>query len=170
METKQQEQEDQQVHENSRWIQFGAWVKSKRVKRGYKTLRTLADETGISEQTLKVLEKGGWRRRAGDDWILPNPYDDTLEALAPRLGVPVEEMYERVGHYEDRPQTQRDLRRESGKALRGDRLVELEERDRVRERELAEVRERLKALEARFPKQGAAEAPSRRGSRRSSAG
>jgi transcriptional regulator with XRE-family HTH domain len=157
--------------EQARWKQFGAWLRDLREGR---TQTDVAAEAKLGIQALASLERGGFRRYDDGPWLLPNPKDETLIRLARALGVVSEEMFKRVGRYDDRPQTTGSRRRQDRKADRITELearnAELEERDRQRERELAEVRDRLKALEARFPKRGAAEAPPRSRSRRSPAG
>jgi len=78
---------------------------------------------------------------------VPNPKDETLISLARALGVDPEELFRRVGRYEDRPQTRGSRRRQD---RRGDRLAELEERLQVLEAELERMRERNAETERRL--------------------
>jgi transcriptional regulator with XRE-family HTH domain len=130
--------EQQQDQEHSRWTQFGAWLEKIREDRGGGlTRKAAAAQAGMSYQQLNILEHGGWRRDADGPWLLPNPKDKVLRDLARVLGVPVEQMYEQVGHYEDRPQTQRSGRRQANITKRRNRLEELEERIQVLEERVA---------------------------------
>jgi transcriptional regulator with XRE-family HTH domain len=159
------------AEETARWRDFGVWLARTRVDLEY-TQAYVANRAGISTQNLVSLEHGGFRRRAGGPWNLPNPADDTLKALARIYRVDAAEMFKRVGRYDDRPQTKSGLRHRgrasSRQAERSSRLDELEERDRQREREHQEMKKRLEALERRFPKQPAVESPAGRRSRRAS--
>ncbi len=121
----------EQSHEELlRWTDFGRWLSACRLEQGY-TQAYVASRAGISTQNLVSLEHGGFRRRAGGPWTLPNPRDENLKALARIYHVSAEEMFRRVGHYADRPQTKAGLRRRASGAkqpARGDRIAELEKR------------------------------------------
>jgi transcriptional regulator with XRE-family HTH domain len=82
---------------------------------------------------------------------VPNPKDETLISLARALGVDPEELFRRVGRYEDRPHTKGSRRRLD---RRGDRLAELEERLVALERELVAMRERNAETERRLRNAG----------------
>jgi transcriptional regulator with XRE-family HTH domain len=131
--------------EAKRWEDFGNWLAQLRRDNGY-TQQAVAAKTSVSTQNLVSLEHGGYRRYADGPWILPNPRDDTLKALAKLYGVDAEELFKRVGRYNDRPQTRSSLRRVSRRRVeRSDRLAELE-------RENARIKERLRVLEERIAK------------------
>jgi transcriptional regulator with XRE-family HTH domain len=122
------EQKQTPAEEMLRWHDFGAWLTQRRLELGY-TQAHVAGRAGISVQNLVSLEHGGFRRRAGGPWILPNPQDDILRALARIYRVSAEELFGRVGRYADRPQTKSGLRRRasgSRRMDRSDRLAELE--------------------------------------------
>jgi transcriptional regulator with XRE-family HTH domain len=121
------------------WTDFGHWLAAVRVERGY-TQAYVASRAGISTQNLVSLEHGGFRRRAGGPWTLPNPRDETLKALARVYRMGAEEMFRRVGHYADRPQTRAGLRRRASSTKRttGDLIAELQERVDTLERVLRE--------------------------------
>jgi transcriptional regulator with XRE-family HTH domain len=122
------------------WEDFGKWLVQLRRDHGL-TQQAVADKTSVSTQNLVSLEHGGYKRYADGPWILPNPRDDTLEALAKLYDVDAAEMFSRVGHYNDRPQTRSSLRRVSRRRVeRSDRLAEVE-------RQNAEQEERIRALE-----------------------
>src|SRR6266545_6508375 len=109
---------------------------------GAMTARTQTDiaaEAKLSIQALASLERGGFRRYDDGPWLVPNPKDETLIRLARALGVDPEEMFKRVGRYDDRPQTTGSRRRQDRKA---DRITELEAKN-------AELERRLNALEER---------------------
>jgi transcriptional regulator with XRE-family HTH domain len=148
-----QKQDQQQDQEYSRWTQFGAWLEELRERRGL-TRKAAAAQAGMAYQQLSILEHGGWRRYADSPWLLPNPKDKALRDLAAVLVVDAEEMFARVGRYEDRPQTKASGRRQANITARRDKIAELEERVRALE-------ERVEA----YPR-----GTSGRGSRRSSAG
>ncbi len=132
--------EDQEI---SRWQQFGAWITGLRHQRNLKQAEVAA-QADMSAEMYKVLERGGMRRVTDGPWEVPNPKDNVLYNLAPVLGVKAEELFERVGHYEDRPKTQRSGRRRPRGGVRQDKIAELEAR--------------IAALEARFPANGDASA------------
>jgi transcriptional regulator with XRE-family HTH domain len=139
------EQEQTPAEETLRWHNFGEWLTQTRLELGY-TQAYVAGKAGISAQSLVSLEHGGFRRHAGGPWSLPNPRDDIVKALARIYRVSVEEMFQRVGRYDDRPQTKSGLlRRASGasRTSRADRIGELEARN-------AELLKRIQELEARF--------------------
>jgi len=120
------------------WTDFGRWLAAARVERGYSQARA-AKETGIGVQTLVTLENGGYRQTADGPWITPNPKDETLVSLARILGVNAQEMFRRVGRYDDRPRTQASLRRATGRQLGRERIEELERR-------VAELEETVRRL------------------------
>jgi transcriptional regulator with XRE-family HTH domain len=125
---------EQDQAEAARWEDFGKWLAQLRRDLGL-TQQAVADRTSVSPQNLVSLEHGGYRRYADGPWILPNPRDDTLAALAGVYGVKIDEMFERVGRYNDRPQTRSSLRRVSRRRVeRSDRLAEMEERIEALER------------------------------------
>jgi transcriptional regulator with XRE-family HTH domain len=123
------EQEQIPAEEAARWRDFGEWLTQQRLELGY-TQAYVAGRAGISVQNLVSLEHGGFRRRTGGPWFLPNPQDDTLRALARIYRVSAEELFRRVGRYADRPQTKSALRRraDADRPKRADRLAELERR------------------------------------------
>jgi transcriptional regulator with XRE-family HTH domain len=129
------EQEQTLAEDMLRWHDLGEWLKQRRLELGY-TQAHVAGRAGICVQNLVSLEHGGFRRHAGGPWILPNPQDDTLRALARIYRVSAEELFGRVGRYADRPQTKSGLRRRasSDRAKRSDRLAELEARLEAMER------------------------------------
>src|SRR5574341_916723 len=135
-----------EAEELLRWRNFGEWLVRRRADLGY-TQVYVVGRAGISVQNLVSLEHGGLRRRSDGPWILPNPQDDTLKALARIYRVSAEELFERVGRYADRPQTKRAVRRRAGldRPKRRDRIAELE-------RQNAALEERLRALEERVAK------------------
>jgi transcriptional regulator with XRE-family HTH domain len=142
--------EQQQDQELSRWQQFGAWIEELRAKRGLKQSEAAA-QAGMSAEALKVLEHGGFRRHTDGPWILPNPKDSVLYGVARTYGVDAEELFERVGHYADRPQTKRSGRRQPrSTAASQDRLDELEARIRALEAELVRMQERNAETERRL--------------------
>ncbi len=134
------QQHHQAPDEDERWRQFGEDLRGLRHQRGYRTQRTLAQETGIAESNLALLERGGYRKTEGGPWLVPNPRDETLIALARVLKADVEAWFKRLGRYSERARTTRDLRRASGRQARVDRLAALEQ-------ETAALRERLDQLE-----------------------
>ncbi len=144
------EQEQTPGEELLRWHNFGEWLTKRRLELGF-TQVYVAGRAGISTQNLVSLEHGGFRRRSDGPWILPNPKDDTLKALARIYRVRPEEMFERVGQYADRPQTKSAVRRRAGldRPKRRDRVAEVE-------RQNAELAERLRALEERVARYEAA--------------
>jgi transcriptional regulator with XRE-family HTH domain len=129
---------DQDELERQRWKQFGAWLRRLRADKGY-SQTGIAAEAHVGLQTLVSLERGGYRRNDDGPWLVPNPKDETLIRLARALGMDPEEIFGRVGRYEDRPQTKGSRRRED---RRSSRLEELEAQN-------AELMERVRALEAR---------------------
>jgi transcriptional regulator with XRE-family HTH domain len=140
------EQEQTPAEETLRWHNFGEWLTQTRLELGY-TQAYVAGRAGISVQNLVSLEHGGFRRRAGGPWILPNPQDDTIRALARIYRVSAEELFGRVGRYADRAQTKSGLRRRadsSRQADRSSRLAELEARLGEAERRLAELEATLR--------------------------
>jgi transcriptional regulator with XRE-family HTH domain len=128
-----QRDDDQEI---SRWQQFGAWLASLRHQRDLKQAEVAA-RANMSAEMYKVLERGGLRRVTDGPWEVPNPKDNVFYNLARVLGVDAEELFERVGHYEDRPKTKRSGRRRPRGGVRQDKLAELEAR--------------IAALEARLP-------------------
>jgi len=135
------EQEQTPGEELLRWHNFGEWLTKRRLELGF-TQVYVAGRAGISTQNLVSLEHGGFRRRTDGPWILPNPKDDTLRALARIYRVSPEEMFERVGRHGDRPQTKSAVRRRAGldRPTRRDRVAEVE-------RQNAELAERIRELE-----------------------
>jgi transcriptional regulator with XRE-family HTH domain len=111
------------------WREFGEWVAGLRKDRGL-TQMQVATRAGVSTQNIVTLEHGGFRRQKDARWELPNPKDDTLKALARIYRVTAEELFQRVGRFDDRPQTHRARRQRAAtrKASRGDRLAEIEAR------------------------------------------
>jgi transcriptional regulator with XRE-family HTH domain len=136
----QEQQRPEPDLERRRWEQFGAWLKASRLDRGL-TVTEVAKRAGVGLQTLAALEAGGFRRTSPGPWLTPNPKDETLIAVARALELDPEELFRRVGRYDDRPATRRSLRRASGR----------QDQDRTRinelERENAELRQRLERLE-----------------------
>src|SRR6266536_2277496 len=115
----------EQSHEELlRWTDFGRWLAAVRVERGYTQAHT-AKQAGMGIQTLVSLEHGGYRRTTDGPWITPNPRDETLVSLARILGVDLQEMFERVGRYDQRPRTRASLRRASGKRAGRERIEDL---------------------------------------------
>jgi transcriptional regulator with XRE-family HTH domain len=129
------EQEQTPAEDTHRWHDFGEWLKQRRLELGH-TQAHVAGRAGISVQNLVSLEHGGFRRHSGGPWVLPNPQDDTMRALARIYRVSAEELFGRVGRYADRPQTKSGLwrRASSDRAKRSDRLAELEARLEAMER------------------------------------
>jgi hypothetical protein len=82
---------------------------------------------------------------------VPNPKDETLISLARALSVGAEELFRRVGRYQDRPQTKGSRRREDRGA---GRLLELEGRIAALEAELERMRERNAETERRLREAG----------------
>jgi transcriptional regulator with XRE-family HTH domain len=118
----------EQSHEELlRWADFGRWLEAARVERGY-SQAFVAGQAGLGVQTLVALEHGGFRRTTDGPWITPNPRDETLVSLARVLGVDAEEMFQRVGRYDERRRTQESLRRASGKRAGRERIEDLERR------------------------------------------
>jgi transcriptional regulator with XRE-family HTH domain len=118
----------EQSHEELlRWTDFGRWLEAARVERGY-SQALVAGQAGVGVQTLVALEHGGYRRNVDGPWITPNPRDETLVSLARILGVDPEEMFQRVGRYDERPRTRASLRRASGKRAGRERIEDLERR------------------------------------------
>jgi len=158
----------EQDREYLAWREFGAWLEGLRKRRGL-TQNDVVSQSNrqIGRSTIAALERGGFQRYTDGPWVPSNPRDETLYILARLYGVDAEELFRRVGRYEDRPQTRQGARTATGQKAGRERIAELESRDRQRERELAEVKERLQALEARFPKQPRADAATGRRSRRS---
>lgn len=172
-----QEQEAPEGREVARWAEFGRYLERLRKELGLKPAEVV-ERSGkaISAQTLWVLERGGQRHYEGEELVLPNPYDETLYALANVYGAHpgerqrlADEMFAQVGHHRDRLRTKNNPRRAQGSKKRMARLDELEARDQARQEEMADMLARLQALEARFPKRGDAEPATRRRSRRSPA-
>jgi transcriptional regulator with XRE-family HTH domain len=139
-------QEQRDDLERQRWKQFGTWLRDLRVDQA-RTQTNVAAAAGMGIQSLASLERGGFRRNDDGPWLVPNPKDETLISLARALGVDAEEMFRRVGRYEDRPATKGSRRRQDH---RGDRLAELEERIRALEAELERMRERNAETERRL--------------------
>jgi transcriptional regulator with XRE-family HTH domain len=118
----------EQSHEELlRWTDFGHWLEDARLERGM-TRTQVAGEAHMGVQTLVALENGGYRQTTDGPWITPNPKDETLISLARILGVNAQEMFRRVGRYDQRPRTQASLRRASGRQAARDRIGELERR------------------------------------------
>jgi transcriptional regulator with XRE-family HTH domain len=155
------EQEQTPGEELLRWHNFGERLAKRRLELGY-TQVYVAGRAGISTQNLVSLEHGGFRRRAGGPWILPNPKDDTLRALARIYRVSPEEMFERVGRHGDRPQTKSALRRRAGldRPTSRDRIAEVEERLQALERDLAAMRARSDEMERRLREEGSGQSAS----------
>jgi transcriptional regulator with XRE-family HTH domain len=129
--------------ERARWKQFGTWLRELRLAKGVRQI-DIAAAAKVGIQSLTALERGGFRRYDDGPWLVPNPKDETLIALARALGVEVEEMYRRVGRYEDRPATKGSRRRTDRSSSR---LATLE-------RQNAELERRLRVLEERIASYG----------------
>jgi transcriptional regulator with XRE-family HTH domain len=142
-------EQEQDRAEAARWTDFGQWLAQLRRDRGL-TQQAVARKTSVSVQNLVVLEHGGHRRYADGPWVLPNPRDDTLEALARMYEVDAGDMFQRVGRYDDRPQTRSSMRGVSRRRVeRSDRLAELEARIEALERrddELVAQQQRAKVF------------------------
>ena len=136
--------------ERQRWKQFGTWLRDLRVDQA-RTQTNVAAAAGMGIQSLASLERGGFRRNDDGPWLVPNPKDETLISLARALGVDPEEIFRRVGRYEDRPATKGSRRRLD---RRGDRLAELEERIQTLEAEVERMRERNAETEQRLREAG----------------
>ena len=136
--------------ERQRWKQFGTWLRELRVDQA-RTQTNVAAAAGMGIQSLASLERGGFRRNDDGPWLVPNPKDETLILLARALGVDPEELFGRVGRYEDRPATKGSRRRQD---RRGDRLAELEERIQTLEAEVERMRERNAETERRLREAG----------------
>src|SRR6266536_5512505 len=136
------EQEQTPGEELLRWHNFGEWLTKRRLELGF-TQVYVAGRAGISTQNLVSLEHGGFRRRTDGPWILTNPKDDTLRALARIYRVSPEEMFERVGRHGDRPQTKSAVRRRAAldRPKRSDRLAEVERQNAEQERRIRELEE-----------------------------
>lgn len=155
--------------ELQRWKQFGEWIKGLRLAQG-RTQTNVAAAGKMALQSLATLERGGGRRNDDGPWLAPNPKDETLIGLARALGVDPEELFRRVGRYEDRPATKGSRRRED---RRGSRLAELEERLQALEAEVVRMRERNAETERRLREAGIPlpdEAPARPSRRRRAPG
>jgi transcriptional regulator with XRE-family HTH domain len=139
-------QEQRDDLERQRWKQFGTWLRDLRVDQA-RTQTNVAAAAGMGIQSLASLERGGFRRNDDGPWLVPNPKDETLISLARALRVDPEELFRRVGRYEDRPATKGSRRRQD---RQGDRLAELEERLVVLERELVAMRKRNAETERRL--------------------
>jgi transcriptional regulator with XRE-family HTH domain len=141
------------------WKDFGHYLTDLRsLERGIDR-RKLADQAKVAYQTIVTLEQGGRHYRG--EWALPNPKDEVLAAVAGVLGVPVADLFSRVGRYSDRAQTKSSRR---GTAIRppgGDRDDEILKL-------LRDMDERLKRLEERSG--GAQEQPRPSNRRRRPAG
>jgi transcriptional regulator with XRE-family HTH domain len=136
--------------ERQRWRQFGAWLRELRVDQA-RTQTNVAAAAHMGIQSLASLERGGFRRNDDGPWLVPNPKDETLISLARALGVDPEELFRRVGRYEDRPATKGSRRRQD---RRGDRLAEIEKRLQTLEAELVAMRERNAETERRLREAG----------------
>jgi transcriptional regulator with XRE-family HTH domain len=143
-------QEQRDDLERQRWKQFGTWLRDVRVGQA-RTQTNVAAAAGMGIQSLASLERGGFRRNDDGPWLVPNPKDETLISLARALGVDPEELFRRVGRYEDRPATKGSRRRQD---RRGDRLTELEERLVALERDLVAMRGRNAETERRLREAG----------------
>jgi transcriptional regulator with XRE-family HTH domain len=143
-------QEQRDDLERQRWKQFGTWLRDLRVDQA-RTQTNVAAAAGMGIQSLASLERGGFRRNDDGPWLVPNPKDETLISLARALSVDPEEMFRRVDRYEDRPATKGSRRRQD---RRGDRLAEMEERIRALEAELERMRERNAETERRLREAG----------------
>ena len=75
------------------WQAWGAWVRARRETLGL-TRKQAAARAGVSESTLRVLERGG-QNRAGI-WVPPDPADETLAAVARGLDLDPAEVFQRV--------------------------------------------------------------------------
>ena len=71
--------------------------------------------------------------------MLSNPQDRILAGLAGALGASVEDWFQQVGRYDERPRTRRSLRRAAGKTAAADELDELRERVEAVEAQLREL-------------------------------
>jgi len=143
-------QEQRDDLERQRWKQFGTWLRDLRVDQA-RTQTNVAAAAGMGIQSLASLERGGFRRNDDGPWLVPNPKDETLISLARALGVDPEELFRRVGRYEDRPATKGSRRREDRGA---GRLLELEGRIAALEAELERMRERSDETERRLREAG----------------
>ena len=143
-------QEQRDDLERQRWKQFGTWLRDLRVDQA-RTQTNLAAAAGMGIQWLASLERGGFRRNDDGPWLVPNPKDETLISLARALSVDPEEMFRRVDRYEDRPATKGSRRRLD---RRGDRLAEVEERIQALEAEVERMRERNAETERRLREAG----------------
>jgi transcriptional regulator with XRE-family HTH domain len=123
--------------ERQRWKQFGAWLRDLRLAQDGRSRVSVAGEAKLGLQALSSLENGGFRRNDGGPWLVPNPKDETLIRLASALGADSEEMFRRVGRYEDRPTTKGSRAREDRRGSRTDKL----------EAEVAALKERVARLE-----------------------
>ncbi len=130
--------QDQDQQDYQRWRQFGQTVERLRLERGY-TATQLAKHAGVSFQSVVTIEQGGYRQREGGPWMLPNPQDRILAGLAGALGTSVEDWFQQVGRYDERPRTRRSLRRAGGKTAAADELDELRERVEAVEAQLREL-------------------------------
>ncbi len=130
--------QDQDQQDYQRWRQFGQTVERLRLERGY-TATQLAKHAGVSFQSVVTIEQGGFRQREGGPWMLPNPQDRILAGLAGALGASVEDWFQQVGRYDERPRTRRSLRRAAGKTAAADELDELRERVEAVEAQLREL-------------------------------
>ncbi len=129
---------DQHDQDHQRWRTFGQEVERLRLERGY-TATQLAKHAGVSFQSVVTIEQGGYRQREGGPWMLPNPQDRILAGLAGALGASVEDWFQQVGRYDERPRTRRSLRRAAGKTAAADELDELRERVESVETQLCEL-------------------------------
>ncbi len=131
--------------EQARWKQFGGWLRDLREGR---TQTDVAAAAKLGIQALASLERGGFRRYDDGPWLVPNPKDETLIRLARALGVDPEEMFKRVGRYDDRPQTTGSRRRQDRRGSRidemGDRIRQLEARVEEMKRTNEETMELLR--------------------------
>jgi transcriptional regulator with XRE-family HTH domain len=162
-------QEQRDDLERQRWKQFGTWLRDLRVDQA-RTQTNVAAAAGMGIQSLASLERGGFRRNDDGPWLVPNPKDETLISLARALRVDPEELFRRVGRYQDRPATKGSRRRQD---RGGDRLAELEVRLEALEREFVAMRERNAETERRLRDAGIPvpdEAPGRPSRRRRAPG
>jgi transcriptional regulator with XRE-family HTH domain len=68
--------------------EFGKYIAKLREKAGYETQAALGKAAGVESSTLSRIETGDTK----------NPNIETLKKLAPLLGVPIEEIMEKLGY------------------------------------------------------------------------
>jgi transcriptional regulator with XRE-family HTH domain len=129
---------DQQADETwDLWQAFGEMLEELRLDRGLRPDQ-LAKQAGVGRQTIVDLEKGWRKTHADEPRTLVNPTDEVLGKLARALGVPVKQLFDKVGRYADRPQTRASRR---GDALRRREDDGLDERLATAERQIRQLAE-----------------------------